>query len=431
MTDGFTYLANAGWPLERLQWYMRNGVNMDEMADSVQGLVESGRYTMEQLIAADASGDDDPPPASEPHKPPIRMATPAAAFGEDNTSFLWHPYLPIGDYSVMMADGGTGKTILCCGIAAAVSTGKPLPGEEFQGEGQSVLIISAEDRGELLRKRLEKSGANLERIFILDCSASVGMDFSTNCEEFENTLIAHVPALVIIDPWHAFLGPETDINRVNVLRPVLQRLAQMAKKCECAMILVSHVNKRAQNENANHAATGSTDFINAARSAFRVIFDDEDENRRILVHTKSNYAPHGKSVRYRIDGGGVVWDGFSEITRQTLEMAARRRSTPLEVIQGTKEREAVNDALIDALERSANSFVPTRYSYDEFKREYGELIFGGAQPKRALEAVRDRLTDDGFFLKTGVQVKKGGVKGNGFLIQRMDTTEPEQTKIGT
>ena len=43
-----------------------------------------------------------------------RKAKAASSFGEDNTSFLWFPYLPIGDYTVMMADGGTGKTVLCC-----------------------------------------------------------------------------------------------------------------------------------------------------------------------------------------------------------------------------------------------------------------------------------------------------------------------------
>ena len=40
-----------------------------------------------------------------------RTVKAAADFGEDNTSFLWYPYLPIGDYSVMMADGGTGKSV--------------------------------------------------------------------------------------------------------------------------------------------------------------------------------------------------------------------------------------------------------------------------------------------------------------------------------
>lgn len=150
-----------------------------------------------------------------------------------------------------------------------------------------------------------------------------------------------------------------------------------------------------------------------------------------MVHTKTNYAAYGQSVRYRIDDGGVVWDGFSEITKQILEMAARRRSTPWEIMQTDKEHTAVNTALIDALEKSANQFGPTRFSYEEFKKMHGDLIFGGSQPKRALDAVKDRITDDGYFLKTGIQVKKDGAKGNGFMIQRMDTSEPEQTSVYT
>lgn len=371
-----------------------------------------------------------PLPANEPEQTiKGRVAKAASSFGEDNTRFLWYPYLPIGNYSVMMADGGTGKTVLCCGIAAAVSTGKALPGEGFEGEGKPVLIISAEDSGEILRKRLYKSGGDLDRIMILDCSDSIGMSFSDAYDEFEATIQEYSPALVIIDPWHAFLGAGVDINRVNALRPVFQKLAYLAKKCQCAMILVSHVNKRAQGENANNAATGSSDFINASRSAFRVIFDDADEDCRVMVHTKTNYAAYGKSVRYRIDDGGVVWDGFSDVTKQTLEIAARRRSTPWEIIQGDQEHSAMNNALIEALEDSANQFTATRYSYDEFKGIHGDLIFGGSQPKRALDAVKDRLADDGYFLKTGIQVKKGKSKGNGFLIQRMDTTEPEQVEL--
>lgn len=360
-----------------------------------------------------------------------RKAKAASSFGEDNTSFLWFPYLPIGDYTVMMADGGTGKTVLCCGIAAAVSRGKHLPGEEFDGEGQNVLMISAEDSGEILKKRLSLSGADLNRVFILDRSDSLGMSFSDGYEEFADTVKAYKPALVIIDPWHNYLGDRVDMNRANAIRPVFQKLSNLAKVCDCAMILVSHVNKRAQGENANYAATGSNDLTNAARSAVRVIFDEMDEDCRIMVHTKTNYAAYGQSVKYRIVDGGVKWEGFSDVTRQTLEAAARRKSTPWEVMQKTEERENANNALVEALESAANQFQPTRFSYEEFKREHGDLIFGGLQPKRALDAVRDRLTEDGFFLKTGIQVKKNGDKGNGFMVQRIDAALPEQVPIGT
>mgnify|MGYP005809811207 CR=1 FL=1 len=367
-------------------------------------------------------------PEWEP-EPKGRSAKAAATFGEDKTSFLWFPYLPIGDYSVMMADGGTGKTILCCGIAANVTRGKPLPGDEFSYAPQNVLIISAEDRGELLSKRLARSGADLDKVFILDCIDSEGMNFSDGYEEFTETVLRYRPALVIIDPWHAFLGANVDMNRVNAIRPVFQKLANLAKRCNCSLLLISHVNKRAQGENANNAATGSSDFINAARSAMRVIFDEGDEDCRIMVHTKTNYARYGQSVRYRIVDGGVQWEGFSEITRQTLESAARHRATPWEVMQKSEERESVNSALVEALEKSANQFAATRFSYDEFKQNHGDLIFGGMQPKRALDAVKDRLSDDGYYLRTGIQVKKNGVKGNGFLVQRIESTEPEQIAI--
>lgn len=383
------------------------------------------KQDFERLLIGGDFGDD--VPGVEQAKP--RSAIPASSFGKNNVRFLWRPYLPIGDYSVLMASGGTGKTILCCGIAAAVSTGAALPGQEPSGEGKPVLIISAEDSGEILRERLELSGADLSKVFILDCSASIGMNFSTGYEEFKLTVKGCNPALIIVDPWHAFLGESVDVNRINAVRPVFQKLAHLSKVCDCATILVSHVNKRAQGENANNAATGSADFINASRSAFQVIFDGDSEDSRVMVHTKTNYAAYGKSVRYRIVDGGLVWDGFSEVTRQTLEAAARRRATPWEVIDSDKEHTAANEALIAALEKSANQFTPTRFTYEEFKKMHGDLIFGAYQPKRALDGVAARLTDDGYFLQTGVQVKRGKTTGRGFLVQQISTTEPEQITV--
>ncbi len=360
------------------------------------------------------------------HSERVKAAT---SFGEDNTRFLWYPYLPIGEYSVMMADGGTGKTLLCCGIAAAVSKGENLPGDDRQQTPKNVLIISGEDRGEMLRKRLVKSGADLEKVFIIDCMDSVGMDFNANKAEFEQCIRSCKPSLVIVDPWHNFLGTEVNINQVNELRPVLQGVANMAKRNNCAFILISHVNKRAQGENANNAATGSTDFVNAARSAVRVIFDEEDKDGRVMVHTKSNYAPYGESVKYRISDGGVSWNGFSSITRETLESAARRKSTPFSVLQTDQEREEDNAQLIEALKEEANPFKPTRISYDDFKTKYGDSIFGGRQPKRALDSLIGRLSEDGYFLKTGVLVFRNKKQSNGFAIQYIETAPPQQMQI--
>lgn len=348
-------------------------------------------------------------------EPEHYTARKAADFGEDITSFVWFPFIPVGDYTVLMAPGGTGKTYFICGIASGISNGKALPGDDAKDAG-NVLIISAEDRGELLKRRLAASGADLERVFILDCTASEGLNFTDGYEVFKETIKAYSPRLVVIDPWHGFIGSSIDINRVNAVRPVFQRLANIAKECKCGMILISHVNKRAQGENVNNAATGSTDFVNAARSALYIIFDENDSDRRIVVHTKSNYARYGESVCFRIEDGGVVWDGFSDIDRQTMEQAARQRKTPGEVMQDNERRDSTNESLVRALMQEANPFETVRFTYDDFKVKYGSSVFGGVQPKRALESVAEIMYSRGYEIRAGIQVRGEQSVAKGFSI---------------
>lgn len=389
-----------GWPPERIssivEAWLRDGTTTEGYA----------RTTFEETYPEAFS-------EAEEQKYEARLAS---EFGEDNTTFVWYPYIPVGDYTVLMAPGGTGKTYFVCGIAAAVSKGAELPGDLKPGKAGNVLIISAEDRGELLKRRLMASGADLDRVYILDCMSSVGLNFTDGYDIFKETIREYSPRLVVVDPWHGFAGEGIDLNRVNAVRPVFQRLANIAKELECGMILVSHVNKRAQGENANNAATGSTDFINAARSALYIIFDEENEDRRIVVHTKTNYAPYGSSICFAIEDGGVVWDGFSEIDRQTMEQAARQRKTPFEVTRNEAYRDNTKDLLLRALNDAAIPFSDVKFTYDSFKDKYGSEIFGTMQPKRLLDSVASDFYARGYQLRTGIQVQIDGVKRNGFQI---------------
>ena len=353
----------------------------------------------------------------------------ASEFGEDNTCFVWYPYIPIGDYSVLMAEGGTGTTMFCCGIAASLSRNEPLPGDDvnLSPTDRNILLISAEDRGELLKKRLKESGAVLDRILILDCMDSEGLNFNEGIGDFHRMLKDADPSLVIIDPWHAFLGEKVDINRVNALRPVLQKLANIAKDAKCGMILVSHVNKRAQGENINNSATGSVDLINAARSAFKIVKCDlpGNEDLRIAVHTKSNYAREGKSVCYTItEGGGVRWNGFSEITRGILEEANRSHKSPFAYLQEREEARNEEDALADAIREISIEGKTINVSYKEMQEKYGELIFGRSQPIRALEKLAARIYVEGIIIVTHKSVKYRGKSLNGFSVTRKDPFSP-------
>ena len=358
----------------------------------------------------------------------------ADSFGEDNTRFVWYPFIPIGDYTVLMAEGGAGKTMFCCGIAASISRGELLPGDTVNmvPEERNVLFITAEDTGELLKKRLRQSGAILQRIFILDCMASAGLNFCERMDEFRALVKEVNPCLVIIDPWHAFLGAGVDINRVNALRPVLQKLANVAKECECGIILISHVNKRAQGENANNAAIGSADLINAARSAMRVVRCEEPGKRdlRVVVHTKSNYAPEGKSVLYTITaGGGVRWSGFSDISRSVLEASSRYHQTPFEYLESRQEAEEEEDALLEAIRELAREGETLNISYKEMEERYGSSIFGSGQPKKILDRLIGPLSREGIILVTGKSVKYNRQACNGFSVTRSKQSEKDPDSV--
>ena len=359
-------------------------------------------------------------------KPPF-CALPASSFTEPERRFLWKPYLPEGEFTVLMAPGGTGKTFFVCALAAAISRGRPLPGETKGRHPDRVLLISAEDEGGTLRTRLEACGAELENVMLIDCQASQGLCLYEDFEDFRRTVLAYQPKLLVVDPWHAFLGAAADMNRANTVRPVFQQLANLCKEVGCAMLLVAHVNKRTQTENLNNAAMGSADLVNAARSALYLLRDPEDAACRVAVHSKSNYAEEGESLRLRIADGGAVFEGYSDVSKEEVESANRQHKSLKELRQSRQAREQGSERLADLLEAKANPFAPVRITYEEMRREYGAMVFSGRQPKNALDACREELERRGIYLRTGITVRREGKVQNAFSLQYLE--EPEQTRL--
>ena len=60
--------------------------------------------------------------------------------------------------------------------------------------------------------------------------------------------------------------------------------------------------------------------------------------------------------------------------------------------------------------------LPLRVSYAEMTERFGEDVFGGKQPKRALEVVREELREKGVRVETGVSVRKNTQNMRGFKI---------------
>lgn len=334
-------------------------------------------------------------PSEQPKQPcPVKRAD---AVAEDEIRYLWKPYILRGDVTILAAAGGTGKTYALCGIAAELSNGR-FPLNPFETCAPvRVLFISAEDPDFILRERMRRAGADLGRIYTMDATDSMLLKLSDGqgnprLHDLEQAIEEAKPDLVILDPLHAFVGSAVKMTEQSAIRPFMQALANLAKRHDCAIVDVAHVNKRPAGTNANDAILGATDVVNAARSVLRVIFDETEEhpNRRVLVHTKSNYAAMGASVAFEIgDDGSLTFTGFSAVTRADLEAAARSNRSLSEHMRLQEADRVAMSFVADRLEALAKEQSAPKqfYSYDTL-RTCG--ISGKADIAPALPELRRR-----------------------------------------
>lgn len=230
-------------------------------------------------------------------------------------NWLWHPYIPFGKISIIQGDPGEGKTTLALRLAAACSTGQPLPGMAPR-EPFRVIYQTAEDGlGDTIKPRLMEAGADQERVLniVEDAASLTLLD-----QRLEAAIVQTGARLMILDPVQGYLGGRIDMNRANEIRTVMKNIAAVADRTGCAIVLVGHLNKAAGGNSA-YRGLGSIDFRAAARSVLLVGRIKKEPNTRVIVHDKSSLAPEGKSVAFALGDGGFRWlEGYQDVTADEL-----------------------------------------------------------------------------------------------------------------
>lgn len=230
--------------------------------------------------------------------------------------FLWNPYIPFGKLTILQGDSGNGKTYLAMYLCAACTNGKPLPHMEMI-EPCNVIYQTAEDGlDDTIKPRLEEAGADLSRVLTIN-------DYDTDPltladERIEKAIRQTNAKLVIIDPIQAFLGANVDMNRANEVRPLLRKIADVAQRTGCAIVLIGHLNK-ASGQQSGYRNLGSIDFRAASRSVLVVGKSKDDPNIRVMAHDKSSLAPAGTSLAFVLgDEDGFRWIGDYDVTADEL-----------------------------------------------------------------------------------------------------------------
>jgi len=243
--------------------------------------------------------------------------------------WLMPPYLALAKLAVIAGLPGLGKSMLTMNLAAHVSTGRRWADGSPCPEGSVVLISGEDDPGDTLLPRLEAAGANLSRVHYVEAVAEVNGERSFTLADvvYLEELVKKLGdcRLIIVDPVSAYMG-SIDSHKNADVRGLLAPLAQMAADYGVAVIAVTHLNKGGAGGDAIGRVMGSLALVAAARAAYAVIRDKDDETRRLMLPLKNNLGPDAGGLAYRIlsdrDAPYIVFDA-EKVTGLTVDDAMR------------------------------------------------------------------------------------------------------------
>ena len=180
----------------------------------------------------------------------------------------------------------------------------------------NVIYQTAEDGlGDTIKPRLLAAGADCSRVLVIDDQDQPLTMLDVRLEE---AIMQTKARMVVLDPIQGFLGTDVDMHRANEIRPLMKRVAVLAEKYHCAIILIGHMNKNS-NGKSSYRGLGSIDFQAAARSVLIVGRLKDEPETRVMCHVKSSLAPEGKSIAFRLDKEtGFQWIGEYDISADDL-----------------------------------------------------------------------------------------------------------------
>ncbi|HZI97083.1 MAG TPA: AAA family ATPase [Actinomycetales bacterium] len=227
----------------------------------------------------------------------------------ERVQWLWPGRLPLGKLVVVDGDPGVAKSTVALDIGARVSAGTDWPDGAPGGDPAGVLLLSAEDGlADTLAPRLAAAGADPSNVHALVEVEVAGEDeqpryvppsLPRDIDLIERVIRRHGVRLVVVDVLMAYLNGKVDSHRDQGVRSVLHLLSAMAERTGCCVLLIRHLNKSAGGS-ALYRGGGSIGIIGAARAAYLVARDPEDEDRRIVAVTKLNIAVEPPALAFRL-----------------------------------------------------------------------------------------------------------------------------------
>lgn len=228
--------------------------------------------------------------------------------------WLWHPFIQQGAINLLTGGPGTGKSTIACDIAAALSTGRPLPSETpEQAQERGILktwLFNAEDDPEdTICWRLDNQGADRSKIWITSIGRAISFEIIPSIKQ---QITANSIDLLVIDPVQAWIPADTDMHRANQMREWGNLFRGLCQDTGVTVLWVRH-RRKGDNEDAGsiNSGLGSIDMSGIVRSEIGAITTKKGSK---IVRIKGSVGPTNLQLSYAIqstdnDHGQLRWSG--------------------------------------------------------------------------------------------------------------------------
>jgi len=281
---------------EDLTWWLAHGHTVAEL----RALAREARHYA-------ATGRRLAAPAAPPRASAGRWL---AEVERERVTWLWPLRLARGKYILLAGDPGTGKTFVSLDVAARITTGRAFPDGHPAPLGTVVIMTAEDGLADTIRPRIEDLGGDPRRIFVLegvtDANGRHPFRLARDVDLLAQIMDDVKPALVIIDPITAYLGPVDSFKDAEV-RAVLEPVMKLLEATGACLLAIAHLSKSTQRM-ALHRPGGSVAFVAAARLVHAVARDPQDVGRSILAPLKTNLCAPAPLLAFRLTEGVLTWE---------------------------------------------------------------------------------------------------------------------------
>lgn len=300
---------------------------------------------------------------------------------DEEVDWLIPNYIPAGQITLLVGDGGQGKTSIWCNLVAGITSGQKTIFEADNPFSDSsprcCMFFSAEDSvPKVLKRKLRKAGADEKKVLFVDLADENFGLLKFDSPALEKLIEENRPAVVVFDPLQSFIPSNVQMASRNAMRQCMTPLISLGEKYGTAFLIVMHTNKKIGVSGRTRCAD-SADIWDIARSVL-IVGSTGDGEIHYISHEKSNYAAPEATLLYTIEEDKVIYQGTTEkkdrdfvaenvqVTR-TAPARDEAKEVILNILSDDKEHEV--SELDSRVKAAGVSFATLKRAKEDLKRE--------------------------------------------------------------